>query len=599
MTTQYVYTLTFADPNKNTVIVVPGTSTGPGKNDYDTSLDLVGPGYVGYGQSIAQNFVKVLENFAGPNPPQHAIEGQLWYDTSNSNRKVLRVNNGELSSARWPSATGIYQQSNDPATQYLQNVKDGDIWVDIGNNQLKIRYSEEWTTVGPSTSATENKNGLEVVTVEATTGDDYPLILNWVDGNVVSITSYFEFTPRIVIDGFSLLKPGINLTNKVVAKFNGLADRANALEVSRGVLVRANEVMKNKIPPSSKQVHTGTLVVESIGGLIVRRNSITPEIKIYSDQTNAYVSFTGTNAFMRVGLENKSYISFNTNGKIGFNTTASLLTATNATLTVNGGATFSDRVTISTATSSTTVLSVGGSTTISGNATISGNVRIAGRTTVTNTLTVINLLASTSTAVIGSTSTPFDYIYVKNIGTIGTGTGYINGLVEKAVKLETFRTFRIEGIITSTNVTFNGTGNVILTATTNASLITGTSVTTSTTATQTLLVVNTATGAGQLNQISKADFLADVYSSLFVTGMVLPYGGIKSNALPNRGAPTGWKWCDGETTSTAAENALYAVIGNRYSSSTTVVGSFQVPNTSTFITTGTGTGTNLEYIIKT
>ena len=140
MAIQNSYTLTFSDPNKTQTIIVPGTPNGSGKNNYDTSLDLVGPGYIAYGQAIAQNFVKILENFSGPNPPIHSIEGQLWYDTSNPLKKVLRVNNGELSSARWPTANGIYQQAEDPSLQYLQNVKDGDIWVDISVNKLKLRF---------------------------------------------------------------------------------------------------------------------------------------------------------------------------------------------------------------------------------------------------------------------------------------------------------------------------------------------------------------------------------------------------------------------------------------------------------------------------
>jgi hypothetical protein len=142
----------------------------------------------------------------------------------------------------------------------------------------------------------------------------------------------------------------------------------------------------------------------------------------------------------------------------------------------------------------------------------------------------------------------------------------------------------------------------VLTATTNASLITGTVVTTSTTATQTLLVVNTATGSGQLNQISKRDFLSDVYRSTIQTGMIVPFGGEKNLSLPNRGAPVGWLWCDNVSTATVSHPELYAVLGLRYTSSATVVGSFQVPDLSTtnFITTGTsGIGVYLQYIIKT
>ena len=83
------YTLRFSDPTNTGTVEVFGTTLGPGKNNYSTSLDLVGPGYTNYGLDTAQNFLKLLENFAGPNPPINAIKGQLWYDTSNPSRKVL------------------------------------------------------------------------------------------------------------------------------------------------------------------------------------------------------------------------------------------------------------------------------------------------------------------------------------------------------------------------------------------------------------------------------------------------------------------------------------------------------------------------------
>ena len=48
----------------------------------DTSLDIVGTNYSGYGPVIAKNFIKVLENFASPTAPSSSIPGQLWYDTA-------------------------------------------------------------------------------------------------------------------------------------------------------------------------------------------------------------------------------------------------------------------------------------------------------------------------------------------------------------------------------------------------------------------------------------------------------------------------------------------------------------------------------------
>lgn len=236
------YTLHFSDQTTNTTITVLSKAEGTGLNNYDTSLELVGAGYPNYGRPTAQNFLKLLENFAGPSKPSHPIKGQLWYDTSNSQRPILKIFDG--SSDIWPTTTGIYQQSSDPVVDNLTtNIINGDIWVDTNHNQLKIRNAGTWTIVGPNLLTGVNKTGIEATTATSTTGVNYPIIKNWVNGNVVEIISYDAFTPRTVIDGFANIKIGTNLTNKVVSKYNGLAERAAALEVSPGVLVSAADVI--------------------------------------------------------------------------------------------------------------------------------------------------------------------------------------------------------------------------------------------------------------------------------------------------------------------------------------------------------------------
>ena len=594
MPIQTTYTLKFSDPNKTEEIVVPGSPNGSGKNNYDTSLDLVGPGYVSYGQSIAQNFVKLVENFAGPNPPQHAIEGQLWYDTSDPGRKVLRVNNGELSSARWPSANGIYQQSENPATQYLQNVKEGDIWVDTAINQLKIRFGEEWTVVGPSTTTTQNKTGSEVVFLETTSGGQLlPVIKNWVDGKVVEIISYYDFTPKIVIDGFSSLRAGANLTNKVASKFNGLADRANSLEVTRGVVIKATEVLKNKIPTNARQTHTGTFVIESGNGLIVKRNSSYPEVRIIGDKNTAYVTFTGTNAYMRVGLEDDSYISFNnTNNAVGINTPPTVLSSASTVLNVAGGASFTGKVIITTSSVNSNMLEVAGSSYISNNLTVGGGASIIGKTTVSNTLTVVDIYASTSTATIGTVDIPFDRIFVKNIGRVDGPLVNIYGNVTTATYLASSREFSIKGVVVSNTSTFNGTQNIVFTATAHRTLISDLAPATSAnSSTYNLMVLDTSTGATSLARISKSDFLSDVYSNVVHTGMINLYSGL----VP----PDGWRWCDGAvySPSNPVYTKLFSVIGYTYGNN---AGDFIVPNmtATTFVNTSPGTGTYIQYIIK-
>lgn len=57
----------------------------------ETSLQLVGKDYFGYGEAIAQNFVDLLENFASDNTssgPANPIAGQCWYHAAEDTLKV-------------------------------------------------------------------------------------------------------------------------------------------------------------------------------------------------------------------------------------------------------------------------------------------------------------------------------------------------------------------------------------------------------------------------------------------------------------------------------------------------------------------------------
>ena len=55
-----------------------------GTIDQTTDLKLVGKNYAGYGEIQNENFVFLLENFAGMSEPPKAIVGQIWFDSSSN-----------------------------------------------------------------------------------------------------------------------------------------------------------------------------------------------------------------------------------------------------------------------------------------------------------------------------------------------------------------------------------------------------------------------------------------------------------------------------------------------------------------------------------
>ena len=63
-----------------------------------TDLSLIGKGYAGYGESIAENFLHLLENFSNTSAPTKPVQGQLWYD-STAGTDTLKVSLNDL--AKW------------------------------------------------------------------------------------------------------------------------------------------------------------------------------------------------------------------------------------------------------------------------------------------------------------------------------------------------------------------------------------------------------------------------------------------------------------------------------------------------------------------
>ena len=73
------YNINLTDPLSPSFTVQHNRVNGPGSVDADTSLRLYGAGYSNWGEAVNENFVKLLEQFAGATPPLNAVAGQAWY----------------------------------------------------------------------------------------------------------------------------------------------------------------------------------------------------------------------------------------------------------------------------------------------------------------------------------------------------------------------------------------------------------------------------------------------------------------------------------------------------------------------------------------
>jgi hypothetical protein len=110
-----------------------------GEVDTTYGLNLLGKNYLGYGELIAENFVKLLENFSSTDEPNNPIPGQLWFSlpTTAGQPKQLKVFHG---SGVWKPLGHVFVGS-EPS---LANRSKGDMWFDTANQSLLIWSGSRW-----------------------------------------------------------------------------------------------------------------------------------------------------------------------------------------------------------------------------------------------------------------------------------------------------------------------------------------------------------------------------------------------------------------------------------------------------------------------
>lgn len=237
-----------------------------------TDLSFIGKGYAGYGESIAENFLHILENFSNTSAPSKPIEGQLWWDSTNSK---LQVYNGTAFQTAGGSAP---YQSTAPS-----GLSSGDIWIDSDTGQMFFYNGTSSVLVGPP-SATGTTSGFTFDTILDSSDASQNITKLFNDGNQIAIISEDEFTPKVSITGFSTIKKGITLSTAISDnKFQGTATDADAL----GGVAAANYLTTN-----ANDTTSGTISVANDGGIIVGADS---DLTITVDSSGAILTNTVTN----------------------------------------------------------------------------------------------------------------------------------------------------------------------------------------------------------------------------------------------------------------------------------------------------------------
>jgi microcystin-dependent protein len=595
------YTVKFTDfTNKGSLTVNDSTVNN------ETSLTFPGRNYRGYGISISENFLHLLENFASTTPPSKPVEGQVWYDNT-PGTEDLKVYDGTT----WKSAGSVRKGNSQPdiTTSVL-----GDLWVDTDNQQLYLYSGAAWVLVGP-TFASGLKTGALAETVLDTTNNEQTIIKTYVDDQVVAIYSISSFIPKVGIDGFIEIKPGLNLSqrnfNGETAKLRGTAEKAEALVIGSNTISATNFLRRD-----TSNITNFGFNVRNDGGITVGSEG---QLRLFVDtnQTGGvYHSTPGSSFDIKVNNQGSvtTVIRADSSLKVGIGNNN---LSPEETLDVLGSARFTDKVKIrsteDTIDNASGALQVSGGVyvakklTVGTDQSITGELSVGGNLAVTGNLTASNISASSFTGA-----------FTGNI--IGDVVGNVFG---KAKQLLSSTTFTISGDMTSSGFTFDGfsttvsanalssgqqykiatigttdftlvgassnlegliftatgpaSGNGTVTTIVNKNFVTTISsdlITTKTEVTtndvfDTLLINRVGFG---LRKISRTNFLSGI--ATVPIGAVFPFAGSKDRV------PTGYLLCDGSEVRIADYNQLFQIIGYNYGASVSLIGdnTFKLPD---------------------
>jgi hypothetical protein len=180
-----------------------------------TDVTLIGKGYAGYGEIVAENFLHILENFSSTTAPSKPIKGQLWYDSGIQKLKVF-------TGTSFQPVGGANYTATSPV-----GLGAGDLWFNSSTQQLYINNGGEDVLVGPQATT---DSGFSFDTILSST-DVSKNITKLKNNNVlIAIISESEFVPKIDIAGFPTIKKGITLTEEIEGViFAGTASSTNSL----------------------------------------------------------------------------------------------------------------------------------------------------------------------------------------------------------------------------------------------------------------------------------------------------------------------------------------------------------------------------------
>ena len=246
-------------------------------DDLTTDITLIGKNYSGFGESLNENFIKLLENFASTSRPDNPIRGQIWFDTSEAKLKVY-TGTGFVPVS---SASISNSQPGQPGA--------GDLWFNNISKQLYFYDGTGFILLGPAYSQAQGLSGFKVETILDSLNASRVVTYLYNNGILLGIFAKDTFSPKLNIEGFSgSIIPGFNAGTLAGFKFNVTATNSDKLDNVIASLYARRDQANNFAQPLIITDNSGINVGAGTEGAF---NVAAGNVRLYNTASNKNLSF--------------------------------------------------------------------------------------------------------------------------------------------------------------------------------------------------------------------------------------------------------------------------------------------------------------------
>ncbi len=199
-------------------------------DNISTDITLIGKNYSGFGESLNENFIKILENFSSIAQPTQPVRGQIWYDASEAKLKVY-------SGTAFVPVSSATIAGTQPETLGV-----GDLWFNDSDKQLYFFDGTNTILLGPDYSDSQGVSGLRVTSILDTLNQTRVITSLFNNGVLLGIFSKDTFTPKNNIEGYEgSIIPGFNASTLSGIKFDVTTTNSEKLNnVDASLYVRSD-----------------------------------------------------------------------------------------------------------------------------------------------------------------------------------------------------------------------------------------------------------------------------------------------------------------------------------------------------------------------